>query len=378
MHHKGMRGFNFLIKKQKDGSNTNLYMPKKDITWRRTVTGPFWETITGREKESLFQKTPIKTDSNFYIDHNTFKTKNFKTFQMSKQTERGILPTSYDLRIRTEKPFFGSKSLKNINKNKLSDLETLESSKNDKSKTINNKKDNLKINHSLSFAKSLSREKYYFLHRDRRGARPFSNLNYNLVEQRSLSVVSYKNKNITKPIKSRMKGINSNLFYDPDKYIDKLNNHKIINAPNLKIMIGREDRYDKDSIYYPGHMINLYDRNSLEALTKKGLKMNNYKDIDFSDVFSSFCNKKSFNTIINHNLLKDKKSLKNPFIEKINKNLNSANRLKKLMEFYTINLDNQNLLDFNNRFDAITYKTLEKTELLSEKDKKLFSLHFEN
>ena len=45
------------------------------------------------------------------------------------------------------------------------------------------------------------------------------------------------------------------------------------------------------------------------------------------------------------------------------------------MEFYTINLDNQNLLDFNNRFDAITYKTLEKTELLSEKDKKLFSLN---
>jgi len=30
-----------------------MYVPKKDITWRRTVTGPYWDTLTGREKEPV-------------------------------------------------------------------------------------------------------------------------------------------------------------------------------------------------------------------------------------------------------------------------------------------------------------------------------------
>ena len=48
------------------------------------------------------------------------------------------------------------------------------------------------------------------------------------------------------------------------------------------------------------------------------------------------------------------------------------------MEFYSKNLDNQSLSDTSRKFDAITFKTIPNTEQLSEKEKKLFSLKFDN
>ena len=66
-HHKELFEYNLLLKKQKNyGTNSNMYAPKKDITWRRTVTGPYWDSLTGREKNSLF-RTPDNTEANFYI-----------------------------------------------------------------------------------------------------------------------------------------------------------------------------------------------------------------------------------------------------------------------------------------------------------------------
>ena len=57
--------------------------------------------------------------------------------------------------------------------------------------------------------------------------------------------------------------------------------------------------------------------------------------------------------------------------------MSTRERIKKLMEFYSINLDNQNLGDTNKRFDGITFKTIKNTAQLSEKEKKLFSLKFD-
>ena len=372
-HHKELYDYIVLLKKNKNyGSNTSMYMPKKDITWRRTVTGPYWDSLTGRDTNSLFRKTADYKDSNFYIDHNTFKSEN-KTFQMDKQTKRGQLPTSYDLRIRIDQPFNDNNYKKNLNKNKTSTPKIIESYKNEK---VNyKKKDNKKNNHSLSFAKNLSRDQYYFLNRDRRGVRPFFNPNYNLVEPKSLSMVKYAQKPKGKSISKRMKGIDSNLFFDSDKYTST---YKINNAPNLRIMVGRDDDNSKNSAHLPGHMMKLFNRNSLEVLTEKGLKMNNFIDAGLGNDYSSFCNKKSFNVIINHNLLKNNKGIKDSNLVKFTKKLNTKERINKLMEFYSKNLDNQNVGETFTKFDGITFKTITNTEKLSEKEKKLFSLKFDN
>ena len=381
-HHKELFEYNLLLKKQKNyGTNSSMYAPKKDITWRRTVTGPYWDSLTGREKNSLF-RTPDNTEANFYIDHDTFKSEN-KTFQMEKQTKRGQLPTSYDLRIRIDEPFnINNDNKKNLIKTKISEyLETGETSKNEKSKIIPKKRDNnnKKNNHSLSFAKTLSREQYYFLNRDRRGVRPFFSPNYNLVEPKSLSMVKYNQKPKGKSISKRMKGIDSNLFFEPYKCMNKVNNHFITNAPNLKIMVGRVDDFSKDRIHLPGHMIKIFNRNSLEVLTEKGLKMNNFVDADLGNDYSSFCNKKSFNFVINHNLLKNSNNAnKNTKLDAIAKKLNTKERINKLMEFYSKNLDSQNLTDDIRKFDGITFKAIKNSQQLSEKEKKLFSLKFDN
>ena len=191
-------------------------------------------------------------------------------------------------------------------------------------------------------------------------------------------MVTYNNKVKGKSISRRMKGIDSNLFYEPDKVINKINNHKITNAPNLKIMVGRDNDNIKDNVNLPGHMINIYNRNSLEVLTEKGLKMNNYKQSGLGNDYTSFCNKKSFNMIINHNLLKNNKAIKDSKLGEITKKLNTKERINKLMEFYSKNLDNQNIEDTMKKFDGITFKTIENSGKLSEKEKKLFSLKFDN
>ena len=350
MHHKELYDYNIKIKKQKYGAGSNMLVPKKDITWRRTVTGP---------------------------QHNTFKNES-KTFQMDKQTKRGQLPTSYDLRIRFDEPFSKDDNKQSSNKNILTESETADFSKTDKSKTLTKKKDNMKDNHSINFSKNLSRDQYNFLHRDRRGVRPFFNPNYNLVEERSLSMVRYNQKMKFKPKVKRMKGLESNLFFEPYKCMDKVNNHKLSYVPNLRTMVGRENNPNaKDNISLPGYMLQIYDRNSLDFITEKGLKMNNFINLDFAKDYTSFCNRKSFNAIINHNLLKGSKKEKNPILDGITKNMNTQQRIKKLMEFYTTNLDNQDIGNYSKKFDGVTFKTVDKTVELSEKEKKLFSLKFD-
>ena len=161
--------------------------------------------------------------------------------------------------------------------------------------------------------------------------------------------------------------------------MDKINNHKISNAPNLRAMVGRDNNNNsKDKINLPGYMIQIFNRNSLEILTEKGLKMNNYINADFANDYTTFCNKKSFNKIINHNLLKGNKGIKNSNFDEIKKKFNEKRKIKRLMEFYTINLDNQNIGNSSSKFDGITYKTIKNQVKLSDKEKKLFSLKFDN
>ena len=382
LHHKELFDYNLRMKKQRYDASSNVLVPKKDITWRRTVTAPHWDTVTGRDYNSNYIKTTENTGKLFYIDHNSFKDGN-KTFQMDKQTKRGQLPISYDLRIRIEEPFNKDNNKKNIKINRFSDSEMEESSKIDKSKifsTSTPKKDYYKKENNLvNFAKNLSREQYNYLHRDRRGVRPFFNPNYKLVEERSLSMVTYNKKKKDKLKDRRINGLESNLFFEPYKFMDKVNNHKTSNAPNLRTMVGRDNNNNsKDNIHLPGYMIQIFNRNSLEILTEKGLKMNNYINADFANDYTTFCNKKSFNKIINHNLLKGNKGIKNSNFDEIKKKFNEKRKIKRLMEFYTINLDNQNIGNSSSKFDGITYKTIKNQVKLSDKEKKLFSLKFDN
>jgi hypothetical protein len=302
---------------------------------------------------------------------------------MEKMTQRGMIPVHYDLRIRNDKPFIITDNTMNpiklnsiTSKTEISLNKTSDQTKYNNSSKSNKLKKNAysspEINHSINFAKSLSREQYNYATRNREGVRPFFNPNYNLVEPRSLTMVLYNKKTKGKSTPRRLVGIDSNLFYDPDKIINKINNHKENSAPNFKYMLNKNEENGK----FPLHMHNLYNRGSLEIITEKGLKMNNFAETDSKIDISTFCPKKSFNKIINYSLLKNEKI--NGNLEKLMKKLSSNQKIKNLMEFYTKNLDDDKIQFTGNKFDSVTLKSIKPIGELTQREKELFNLNFLN
>ena len=373
IHHKGLYDYNLIIKGQKKyQTNSSVNLPKDDLTTKRIITGPEWILLSGR-KNKLWNKKYLDID--FYNIEKIDKKKH-KIFEMVKQTQRGNLPTSYDLRIRIEEPYDKAENHKKNNKistNKVTKTQIIEIPNLEKSPMKLNEK---KENHSLSFAKNMSREKYYFLTRDRNEIRPFFTPNYKFVEPRSISTVSYNQRYIKHPPLKRKIGIESNLLFDPYKSINKINNNKSGNAPDLRLMEGRENDDNKnEEIRLPAHMNKVHNRNSLEVVTKKALQMNNYVNGEIKNYFSSF-NKKSFNAIINYNLLKNGKEDENLKLMKISKKLNVNEKIKGLMEFYSKNLDDESTLYSLKKIDGVTFKSFNKKVKLNDKEKKLFNLRF--
>ena len=257
IHHKGLYDFNLIIKGQKKyQTSSSVNLPKDDLTTKRIITGPEWMLLSGR-KNKLWNIKDLDID--FYNTEKIDK-KNHKIFEMVKQTQRGNLPTSYDLRIRIEEPYDKGKNLKKNNKIspiKVTKTQIIDGPYIDKFPMDFNEK---KENHSLSFAKNMSREKYYFLTRDKNEIRPFFTPNYKFVEPRSITTVSYNQKNSKRPPLKRKIGIQSNLLFDPLKSINKVNNNKSGNAPDLRLMEGRESEDNKnEEIRLPAHMNNCYE-----------------------------------------------------------------------------------------------------------------------
>lgn len=377
IHHKGTYDYNLIIKGQKKyQTNSSVNLPKDDLTTKRILTGPKWNLLTGRENKSMNKKF---SQPDFFMPDDKNK-KNINIFEMEKQTQRGNLPISYDLRIRIDEPFTKtsfSKKKNNISPSKFTRTQSSESPKNEKSKTSVKKYDEKKDNHSLNFSKNISREKYYFLTRDRNEIRPFFIPNYKFVEPRSITTVSYNQKSNLHPPLKRKIGIESNLFFDPYKSINKVNNHKSDKALKLKLMEGRDDFDTYEGIHLPGYMNKIHSRNSLEVSTKKALQMNNYINGEMKTNFSSFT-KPSFNSIINYNYLKNGKELENLKFRNLTKKLNATERIKKLMEFYSKNLDDESKVYTFKKIDGITYKSINNKVELNEKEKKIFNLKFNN
>ena len=427
--------------------NSMKYNPKMDYIWKRVISGPKWNTISGRERikrpikeqKSKIDDINLKLVKNKQIKQNEKKinkkkkknnknekskniTNTLNTIIMNKQTARGDLPIYYDHRIRNVKPFIvknlkKANTKKNINtidtndnsakkqrniKNNLqislsidnnsnflphSNSTKIQTSTKFKNKTNNNNinnttnsnnNNNLLLKTSLSqdikginFSKTISRGQLNFIHRDKEGLRPYFMPNYEFVEPRCVSMVSYSKRTKQKSNINRLKGVDPNLFFDPNKVINKYNNHIETNAPNFKLMVGRA--MNKGPL--PSYMINKFDRNSLESITEKGLRMNCYLNSKFNKKFSTFYPKKSFNRLVNLNYLKDEQ-----FSEKclnyLTKECFNDKKLRKSIEYYNKDVNyylEQNSLKRN--FDGVTFSTY-KDNVKKFKDKEYYEKCF--
>ena len=400
-----------LVKKQNSRKST-LYNPKLAFIWKKTITGPRWSALKGREEKNSKNKNSLNSTQNNFNDNDKIGV------LMKKQTERGPLPTHYDLRIRTDRPFHNNelndnsiskiKSKNNDNKKLFNNTECSNkflkknSNKNKKNKSLNHlkkcsskkkiitqsqnksllntennnsnnknnktKKSNClsekikRINtRSIDFSKSLSRDKINNFSLSKNIQNHSYSPKYTLVEPRCLTMVSYAKKYQTKSLPKRFIGVDPQLFFDPDKIIDNVNNHKKVHAPNFNIMAGRIN----DSGSLPSYMVKTCGRFSLETVTEKTLRMNNFCNVGFSKDYSTFYPKKTFNEIISRTLINNNKDLFTPLNDKKIEN----KRLVKLIEFYS----KKSGEDFvnNNKFDAISLKTVDnKTPITTSRNKK--------
>ena len=156
-------------------------------------------------------------------------------------------------------------------------------------------------------------------------------------------------------------------MYNPDKVLNKVNNHKEPTAPNFAMMVSRPT----NNTPLPSYMIKKFDRSSMYTTTDKTLELNNFSNGKFLTEYSSFYPKKSFNKIINMNLLGNEK-----FVESNLDLVGEVGRSNKVMEFYSKNLDDITNEDTGVKFDSVTLKTVPKESVMSEKEKALFKVNF--
>ena len=214
-------------------------------------------------------------------------------------------------------------------------------------------------NKAISFKKMLSRQ---YLNRvkinDKIGAGMPLTPNYNIIFPKTVMQVKYNAKsNYSK--KKEFKGMVGEYLSEINKKDPITVFNTVQQFSNFSKMFGRGTNM---SSKFPIFMNNINTRNVFDFCSEKSLKMNNFSSGKLNNPFSSFNNRKSFNTIIT--------SRNN----ERNKNIDNGNDKKKesRLDYYNNNIDNifkkvlyDNIVDDN--IDNNENKNLENEALLDLK-----------
>ena len=375
--------------KKKDCSLSKYY-PKYEYIWPRLLTGPIWEKNRGR----VYPKKIIDNRS-FAIIKDPYESK--MLVNMNKTTQRGEFSEMKDVRIRTDKPYdhnynnnnkkkYNTKLIKknikplqtenisnsdnnnnNLNsKNTLTSFKTYQKNNLSKSKIIKSK-----IN-APNFDLFISRAQVDKAKNPKLAMVPFIIPNYSQVYERSLTMAVYDQ---PKRLKSKIKyfhGMDPGINFDPDKVIDKVNNHVIIKPPNFKLMTSRPEKKNSP---LPSFMMGLHDRESVNKITEKTLKLNSFSEGKLSNAHSTFWPKKSFNNIINLNFVNSNKFKEKDFDEDLEQ---KKEFLKTRMNFYHKNYDALIKEGALNKFDNVTYKTIKHEHKIDPAEMEKYLINFDN
>ena len=228
-----------------------------------------------------------------------------------------------------------------------------------KNKNRKNKRNELQkeIIKGPNFKQMISRETLDKLKDDKIPVVPYLLPNFSEVRERPIMMVVYDRKKhkINRSKSASLARIDNTFYYNPNEILTKINNYVSSHPPNFNMMTSRPD--DNDPL--PSYMKRIYTRNSCYDITQLSLKLNNYKDRGFAKMNSSFWPKKSFNKIINLNLLKSKKFLNN-VIGNQNNLLRQFKGLGTSLKFYNKNYEDIMRENFLERFDNVTYKSIKR------------------
>ena len=217
-----------------------------------------------------------------------------------------------------------------------------------------------------NFKKMISRETLDKLKDDKIPIVPYLLPNFSSVRGKPIMMVVYDRKyhKINRNKSDSLTRIDNTFYYDPNEILTKINNYVSSHPPNFNMMTSRPD--DDDPL--PSYMKRIYTRNGCYEITQLSLKLNNFKNRGFAKMDSSFFPKKSFNKIVNLNLLKSKKFLNN-VIGNENIFFRQFKGLGTSLKFYNKNYEDIMRDNFLERFDNVTYKSIKK-----EHSKKIIEL----
>ena len=245
-----------------------------------------------------------------------------------------------------------NKILKNKYKQKI------KKNKKSRPKSSYNFKRNLNLNKNKikgpDFKKIISREYYENISDHGASLIPFSLPNFKQVRERPLTMVVYERPKYTKNKHAPLVGITPDMYNDIYKYLEYTNNHTRCVPPNFEKMKARPS---DDNSPLPVYMKGTVSRGACETVNETSLKMNNYAEGKFLSNYTSFWPKKSFNKIVNLNLLKS-----DAFFSYLLNNQGDIkktnNYVAKSMKFYHKNYENLLKEGMLNKFDNITLKTI--------------------
>jgi len=229
-----------------------------------------------------------------------------------------------------------------------------------KSSTVNRKLNiNRKVVHKNrikgpDFDKAISREYYDNLTDHGATLIPFSLPNFKQVRERPLTMVIYERPTYKKKKTAEIKGITPDMYNDIYRYLESINNYKKTVSPRFDKMTARPPMDDSP---LPVYMKGEVSRGACEMVTDTTLKMNNFAEGKFISSYTSFWPKKSFNKIVNLNLLNSDAFLANLTTDQ-KAFRESNNYVAKTMKFYHKNYEDLLKEGLLAKFDNVTYKTI--------------------
>ena len=279
------------------------------------------------------------------------KSKNYKN-QVNKQNKRYSVKSVNSSTMKNKMLNNQNFKIKNNNKKVRA-----------KSSKINNR--TLQINKKKikgpDFDKTISREYYENLRDHGAALIPFSLPNFKQVRERPLTMVVYERPKYKKHKTKSLTGITPDMYNDIYKYLECTNNHTKCVPPNFDKMKARPPVDDSP---LPVYMKGTVSRGACETVNDKSLKMNYFAEGKFLSSYTSFWPKKSFNKIVNLNLLRSDTFLTH-LLNNCEDMKSSNNYVVKSMKFYHKNYEDLIKEGMLAKFDNVTLKTI-KPEIKAE------------
>jgi hypothetical protein len=344
-------------KRSFENPSCTKYNPKCEYLWKRTLTGPTWDKAPLRNQKRRLRRRDgngkeyelVETkydDVKFYLSHTDFKPQGKNFVDLKRQTQRAEFGAHSDVRIRN------IHSADSTNRDiKTADTKKPETSPGGKKLNMTvaahsaNKKW-IKIQ-APDFKKTMSREQLEKVYGDKRTIIPFSFPNFKWTKPKSIMLVKFDkkvHKRESHSLRPNHKSYANDLNYEPFKNMEKMSQYKRTPGVDFNKITSRPEGNDP----LPSYMRQIFSRQSTSMLNEKALKMNNYADGNFYYTSNTFWPKKSFNKIVNLNLMNSTGFKEN--FKKDNDDENSEMKeinqfIHKSMKFYS-----KNVLIFRQKF----------------------------